>query len=424
MSQTVVEKILSRKAGREVSAGEFVVADLDFLFSHDANRPQSQQLFSELTDGGKVFDASRALLIADHAPSSPNRVVAEIHRQMEEFCDEQGMVFMPPGSGISHQVMPELGYVVPGDLVLGTDSHTCTQGAFNLMACGVGSTDMAVALAAGRQWFRVPETIRVVLRGRLQPGVYAKDVALALVGGLGADGATYRALEFAGEGTSSLGIGERMTITNLGVEMGAKTAIMPYDDVVAEWYEEHPPQRAPEPATADADASYVHTVEIDLETLSPQVAVPHNVDTVSPIEEVAGTPIQQGVIGTCANGRYEDLALAAELMEGQKVRDGVKLFCTPASREVQEDILRTGVQLKLMQAGAVMGVSGCSGCTGSNSLGIPANGQSVISSANRNFQGRLGNREAFTYLASPATVAASTQHGVITDPRKVVTSVS
>lgn len=420
MGLTSAEKILSEKAGRTVRAGEFAVCAIDFAFSHDANRPQSHALFEELAPGSGVFDPDRAVLISDHAPTTPNVVAASVQRGMEEFCRRHGMTYLRPGSGISHQVLPELGYVVPGDLVLGTDSHTCTQGAFNLMACGVGSTDMAAALATGRQWFRVPETIAVRLHGRLQPGVYAKDIALALVGRLRADGATYAALEVGGDGLAGLDVGARMTIANLGVEMGAKTVIMAHDEQVAGWYAEHAPRREPAPVEPDADARYAQVVEIDLDALSPQVAAPHEVDNVVPVEEVAGTPIDQGIVGTCANGRFDDLAVTAGIVGESGVHPGVSLYCTPASREVMQQAIGSGVFSTLVAAGAVMGVPGCTGCTGGSFTGIPADGQRVISSANRNFRGRLGNREAFTYLASPATVAASVRTGVITDPREVI----
>lgn len=420
MGQTMAEKILSAKAGRPVAAGDIVLAELDFVFSHDANRPQSHRVFAELAPGGRVFDPARAVLVADHAPSTPNAVIAGVQRGMEEFCRDQGMDYLPPGSGISHQVMPERGYVVPGDLVLGTDSHTCTQGAFNLMACGVGSTDMAAALATGKQWFRVPETIAVRLAGRLRPGVYAKDIALALVRQLRADGATYASLEFSGDGLASLDVGSRMTIANLGVEMGAKTVIMAHDDALAAWYAEHAPRRDPAPVAPDPDARHAQVVEIDLDALSPQVAVPHEVDNVVDVEEVAGTPIDQGIVGTCANGRFDDLRVTADILAGHGLSPGVKLYCTPASRMVMREALDSGVYIALVGAGAVMGIPGCTGCTGGGFAGIPADGQRVISAANRNFQGRLGNPRAFTYLASPATVAASVRAGVITDPREVV----
>lgn len=417
MPQTMAEKLLSRKAGRTLEPGEIAVCAVDMAVAHDGNRPQSIDILRELGGNGP-WDPDKVKLVIDHAPTQPNQTAAAIHDGMRRFGREFGVEVLGPGEGICHQIIPERGHVVPGDLVLGTDSHTCTYGAFNIFGTGVGSSDLAAAMLTGTLWLKVPESVLVWVEGELPPGVYAKDAVLHLTGRLGADGATYAALEFQGPGLAGLSVGSRMTMANMAVEMGAKVGLFPYDEVLERWLAGRPLRRAPAPVAADRGARYRAEITLDLSSLEPCVACPHNVDNVKPASAVAGTPIHQAVIGTCVNGRLEDLEEAAQVLRGRKVHPEVRLFVTPASREVYLAGLKSGAIEVLMDAGAVMATPGCSGCTGGSHVAVPADGENVISTANRNFLGRLGNPFANVYLASPAMVAAAAVAGKIVDCRE------
>jgi len=304
---------------------------------------------------------------------------------------------------------------VPGDLMVGCDSHTCTYGAVNVFSTGVGSTDGAAAMASGKLWFKVPDTLKVTYNGELQPGVFSKDLILALAGRIGADGATYMALEFHGPVIDTLSVDARMTISNMAIEVGAKAGLMKADEKTLAWYEGRG-DRVPAPVDPDADAVYAQEIVFDASAIGPQVAKPHAVDNVSPIEEVVGTPIVQGFIGTCTNGRLEDLKIAADILRGRKVHPDVRLIVAPASKQILLDAIAAGYIQDLVEAGAVLVTPGCGPCVGTHN-GVPSDGENVISTANRNFKGRMGNSNAFIYLGSPATVAASVIEGVITDPR-------
>jgi 3-isopropylmalate/(R)-2-methylmalate dehydratase large subunit len=300
--------------------------------------------------------------------------------------------------------------------MVGCDSPTCTYGALNVFSTGVGSTDGAAALASGKLWFKVPETMRVTYTGELKPGVFSKDLILHLAGQIGADGATYMALEFDGPVIEALSVDARMTISNMAIEVGAKAGLMRADAKTLAWYEGRG-DRPPAPVDPDEDAVYAQTIEIDASAIGPQVAKPHSVDNVSPIEEVEGTPIQQGVLGTCTNGRLEDLAIAASILAGRRVHPDVRFIVAPASRRILLDAIEAGYIQTLVEAGAALVTPGCGPCVGTHN-GVPSDGENVISTANRNFKGRMGNSNAFIYLGSPATVAASVIEGKITDPRK------
>jgi 3-isopropylmalate/(R)-2-methylmalate dehydratase large subunit len=303
--------------------------------------------------------------------------------------------------------------------MVGCDSHTCTYGAVNVFSTGVGSTDGAAAMASGKLWFKVPETMKVIYKGELQPGVFSKDLALALVGHIGADGATYKALEFHGPVVDALSVDARMTISNMAIEVGAKAGLMNADEKTLAWYEGRG-DRVPQPVGPDAEAIYAEEVTLDASAIGPQIAKPHAVDNVSPIEEVAGTPIAQGFIGTCTNGRLEDLMIAAGVLRGRTVHPDVRLIVAPASKQIFLDAMEAGYVRDLVEAGAVFVTPGCGPCVGTHN-GVPSDGENVISTANRNFKGRMGNSNAFIYLGSPATVAASVIAGAITDPRKYFT---
>lgn len=415
MGKTIAEKILSNKSGQDVKANDIVVADLDFVMGQDGTSGLAINAFQQM-QAVKVFDPSRVAMVIDHSAPSPLQGVSALHKQMRDFAEEQDINFYDIGDGVCHQLLPERGHVVPGDLVIGADSHTCTYGAINVFSTGVGSTDLAAGLVSGKLWFKVPETFKFVLNGNLPKGVYSKDLILYLIGDVTADGATYMAAEYMGEAIDNLSVEARFTISNMAIEMGAKCGLMKADAKTEEWVKAHSSKNF-ESIMPDADAVYAKIKEYDVSKLVPQVAKPHTVDNVSPINEVAGTVIQQGVIGTCTNGRIEDLRAAASILKGRKIKKGTRLIVAPSSRKVMIDAMREGLMEIFIDAGAAVVTPGCGPCVGTHN-GVPSDGENVISTANRNFKGRMGNNKAFIYLGSPATVAASVINGEISDPRE------
>lgn len=413
-TQTISEKILSAKSGAPVRAGDIVLASVDLAYSHDGNRPLVMDLLAEM-GAERVWDRKRYLLVLDHYPS-PNVTVAGTHTRLRAFAREQGIRLYDVGDGISHVVIPEKGHIVPGDLVIGSDSHTCTSGALGAFATGVGSTDMAAVMATGKIWLRVPETILIRCSGTFQPGVGAKDLALEIARILGADGATYQSVEYEGDTIRELGMEGRFTIANMAIEIGAKAGLMATDDITRTWLESRIGHRRYLDVRADDGATYGGVVEIDVARLRPKVARPHNVDNVVDASTLGDVPVHQVVIGTCNAARIGDLAEAARILRGRKVAPGVKLVITPPSRDVLTDAMAKGILSTLVEAGAVLGVPGCSGCVGGCNFAIPDSGQNVVTTANRNFKGRLGNPESFLYLASPATAAYSALMGFIAEP--------
>jgi 3-isopropylmalate/(R)-2-methylmalate dehydratase large subunit len=363
----------------------------------------------------KLFDPERVAVVIDHSAPSPLEGVSELHAIMRDFGKRTGATVYDIGCGVCHQLIPENGHVVPGDLMVGCDSHTCTYGAVNVFSTGVGSTDGAAAMASGKLWFKVPETLKVTYAGELGPGVFSKDLILYLAGQVGADGATYEAIEFDGPVIDALSVDARMTISNMAIEVGAKAGLMRADEKTLAWYEGRG-SRVPAPVDPDADAAYAREMTIDASALGPQIAKPHSVDNVSPIEEMLGTPVHQGFLGTCTNGRLEDLAMAARILEGRAVHPDVRFIVAPASRRIYLEAIGAGYIQTLVEAGAAVVTPGCGPCVGTHN-GVPSDGENVISTANRNFRGRMGNSSAFIYLASPATVAASVIAGEIADPR-------
>jgi len=416
VGKTIAEKIFATHAGREVSAGDIVVADVDFVMAQDGTSPLAIRALEEM-GVDSVFDPTKVALVMDHSAPSPLEGVSALHTMMRDFGKKTGAIIYDVGCGVCHQLIPEQGHVVAGDLVVGCDSHTCTYGAINVFSTGVGSTDGAAAMASGKLWFKVPETIKVVVDGKLPKGVYSKDIILYLAGVLGADGANYQALEFSGSTIDDMSIDARMTISNMAIELGAKAGLMAADDKVVEWCQAHSDKEV-RPANPDADANYIKVVEIDAAKLVPQIAKPHTVDNVCDIDEVAGLPIQQGVLGTCTNGRLEDLAIAAKIMEGKKIDPDVRFIVAPASKQVYLDAMEAGYIQTFVAAGACVVTPGCGPCVGTHN-GVPSDGENVISTANRNFKGRMGNSNAFIYLASPAVVAASVLAGKIVDPQSL-----
>lgn len=419
MSKTIAEKILSSHSGQSLKANDFAVCGVDFCFGQDGTSGIIVDRFKAL--GIKeAFDRDKFAIVIDHSSPSPNMGVSAVHKKLREFSKEKGLLLYDIGCGVCHQVIPEMGHVLPGDLVLGADSHTCTYGAMGALSTGVGSTDLAITLASGKNWFKVPESIKIVVRGKLPKGVYAKDIILRIIGDLGADGATYNSVELYGEAIESLGMDGRFTICNMGVEMGAKFCIIPADNLTLEWVKDRNKKRKPVMVKADADAKYLFQKEYDICELIPQIAKPHTVDNNSNVEELKGTRIDQAFLGTCTNGRIEDLEIATRILKGKKVHRDVRFIVAAASKDVYLEAVKMGLISDLMEAGASVVTPGCGPCVGTHN-GVPSAGESVISSANRNFKGRMGNPDANIYLGSPATVAASALEGCIADPRKYLT---
>ena len=425
--KTISEKILSSKAGIDARAGDVVVCDVDLVIGTDASTPMTIGYFEKM-GGERVFDGSRVVFSLDHysPPSTPK--TAAFHDRIRAFARRYGATVFEVGEGISHQVAPERGRVLPGDLVIGADSHTVTCGALNAFATGLGSSDIAAALITGRAWLRVPETIRVELTGSRSPGLAAKDVGLAMIAALGSEGANYQSLEFheAGPGISAFTLDERMVLSNLSVEAGAKAGIWNADAVTHAYLSDRALDRADddprrgEPVTADANAAYSRELRLDLAALSPRVAVPHDPTNVVSVADAAGTPVHMVFLGTCTGGRVADFHEAVHVLEraGGRVAPGVQLVVTPASREVLLTLVDDGTLAKLTTMGAIVTTPGCGACCGTSGA-IPGDGMNVLSTANRNFKARMGNATASIYLASPATCAASAATGRITDPREI-----
>ncbi len=419
MGSTLVEKILGAHAGgRTVKAGDVVVASVDFAMVHDARAANAFKMVEKLAVERLPF-ATKTALVIDHYSPPPNMEAANIHVAMRAFADRHGAFLYDVGDGICHQVLPEGGHLTCGDLVVGTDTHSTTYGAFNALGTGVEGTDLAAVMMTGKLWFRVPETIRVELKGRLAPGVWAKDVTLTMLGRLGAEGANYRVLEYCGEGVSAMEIDDRMTLANHAAELGAKAAILEADAKTIAWLKAHA-ARAPQPVKADPDARYAERIEIDASRLVPQVARNHRIDDVVAVPEITGQKIDIALIGTCTNGRLDDIRQAAAILKGKRIAKGVRMIVTPASRQVYLAAAREGLVEALTAAGASVEAAGCGTCINITGHLIASDGQVVISSANRNFKGRLGNPRAEIWIGSAATVAASALTGCIADPREVV----
>jgi len=416
MGMTMSEKILSKHAGHMVTAGEIILANVDTVFSHDANRPQALEIFRNL-GGKRLFDPQRVIQILGH--QYPPRAEANtiIHDKMRQFCKEQGCILYE-GEGVCHNVLPEKGHVLPGELAVGTDSHTTTYGALGAFSTGIGSTDVGVAMIAGKVWFMVPETIRMDITGKLAPGVFAKDIILYIIAKLTADGATYQAIEFSGSVVENLSMDGRFTLCNMAYEMGAKAALIAPDTTTMEWVKGRSSRKFT-PEAADSDARYVNVMAFDVSELSPFVAKPHSVDNGVPVADVAGTPVNQVYLASCTAGHIEDFRIAAAMLKGRKIAPDVRFNVTPSSRELLKAALKEGLISIFVDAGASIGPPSCGGCGGSVS-GYPSDGEVILSTANRNFLGRLGNPKAFIYLASPATAAASALEGKIADPRSYV----
>jgi len=409
---TISQKIFSRASGspKMVEPGEIVEASVDYAMSHDGTSVLAIKAFQEM-GSEKVWDPSKVVIPFDHIVPANNETAATLQKEVRTWIQKQKITnFFDCGSGVCHQVFPEQGFALPGFLVVGADSHSCTYGALGAFGTGLGATDMAEVYSCGRLWFKVPETLAVRISGRLSPIVSAKDMALKVIKDLGADGATYKAVEYIGPVIESLSISGRMTLCNLGVEMGAKAAIVPPDEKTDAWLLGRARQRYT-PVRSDPD-SYDHEYEFDVTDLEPQIAVPFRVDNVRPVSELEGLEIDQVFIGTCTNGRLEDLAEAARLMQGKEVK--VRTLVIPASRQVLLEALQKGIIETLVKAGAMIAPPGCGPCLGAH-MGVLGEGEVCLSTSNRNFPGRMG-KGGKVYLASPATAAASALQGCIAMP--------
>jgi 3-isopropylmalate/(R)-2-methylmalate dehydratase large subunit len=417
MGMTIAEKILARASGmKEVCAGDYVTAKVDLAMSHEW-AAFVIDAFNEI-GARKVWDPDKIVILFDHYAPAPTVRAAELHKTIRKFVNEQCIKhFYDIREGICHQVLPEKGYVRPGELIVGTDSHTTTYGAFGAASTGIGHTEMAAVFATGELWFKVPETIKFEIIGKLKKFTTSKDIMLYIAGNYGVNVAQYKSIEFSGSFIDNLSIDSRMTMCNLSVELGAKFGIIAADEITINYLMKRT-NRTFSIVKSDPDAAYEKIYTIDVSDLEPQVACPHSIDNVKPISQVEGTKIDQAFLGSCTNGRLEDLTIAAELLKDKKIHPNVRMIVIPASREVFIEATRLGLIEIFLKAGAVVCNPTCGPCI-SASNGLLANGETCISSTNRNFKGRMGSENAEIYLASPAVVAASALKGEITDPRKI-----
>jgi len=418
MGMTISEKILARAAGQQsAEAGDIVVAKVDWAMSHE-NGGLVSKTFKKI-GVPEVWDKDRIVLLLDHRVPANDIKTAEGHKLIREFVKQQGIThFYDMKKGICHQIMPELGHVAPGELIMGTDSHTTTYGAFGAFSSGIGATEMAGVWATGELWLRVPDTFKFNVTGAFSKGVYAKDFILKIIRDIGADGATYKAMEYHGPGMEAMSVSERMTICNMSMEAGAKAGIVP-PDAKTEEYLKGRVSRPYAKVYSDDDAKLEKTFDYDLGDLVPQVACPHTVDNGKDVGELAGLEINQAVIGSCTNGRLDDLRIAASILKGNKVHADVRLLVFPASFQIYKDAIAEGIIDTILDAEGIVMNPGCGPCLGAAN-GIIASGERAIASTNRNFKGRMGSTDGEVYLGSPATVAYSAIKGTISDPREVV----
>ena len=418
MGQTISEKILAKHSGqKKVYAGEFVDADIDLAMSHD-NTVLVSTIFNEIGIK-KVCNPDKIVVVLDHRTPANTSKTAENHKIIREFIKEQNITnFFDIGEGICHQVLPENGFVCPGMLIVGSDSHTTTYGAFGTFGTGIGATDMAAVWTKGKLWFKVPETLRFNVSGTLSRYVSAKDVILHIIGKIGADGANYKSCEFYGERIENMSIDGRMCISNQAMELGAKVAIIPPDKKTVDYVASKANVKF-DVVYSDKDAEYEKIYSFDITDIEPQIACPDKVDNVKPVSDMTGTEIHQAVLGSCTNGRLEDLAVAAEILKGKTISKNVRMIIVPASRQIYLKAIEKKYIQTFLSAGATVVNPGCGPCLGLHQ-GVLAEGEVVISSTNRNFKGRMGASGAEIYLGSPATVAASSLKGEITNPRDVI----
>ena len=420
MGMTMTQKILADHAGvKEVHAGELIEANVDIVMANDITGPMALPIFKKMTD--KVFDKDKVVLVPDHFTPNKDIKSAENSKAIREFSREQGLTHhMEQGKcGVEHAILPESGIVVAGDAVIGADSHTCTYGAIGAFSTGVGTTDIATGMATGQLWFKVPSAIKFNLHGKLPKYVSGKDVILHIIGRIGVDGALYKSMEFTGEGVKELSMADRFTICNMAIEAGAKNGIFPVDEAAIEYLDKHA-KREYKIYKADSDAEYEEVVEVDLSAIRPTVAFPHlpgNAKTVDEIEAMDKIYIDQVVIGSCTNGRMEDLRKAAAILKGKKVADNVRVMVVPATQKIYLQCILEGILETFVEAGCAVNTPSCGPCMGGH-MGVLAKGEKCVSTTNRNFVGRMGDVESLIYLASPETAAASAIAGYIANPEK------
>ena len=418
---TLSEKIFSKASGNEAHAGDFVMADVDCAMIHDITGPLAVKGFYEIAHrDAKVWDPRKIVILFDHQVPADSLKAAENHIMLRKFAADQNILNYDIFCGVCHQVLPEKGHAIPGSLMVGTDSHTCTYGALGAFATGIGSTDMSSVFATGKLWFMVPRTLQLMIEGRLPSRVTSKDVILRIIGDIGADGANYLACEFKGDAVSRMSIPERMTMANMAIEMGAKAGIVEPDGITMKYLRER--GKSDEEVNSRIARTDENAVmdkrRWKVDDLEPQVACPHNVDNVKPISDLPETKVDQVFLGSCTNGRFEDIKLACDVMDDEPVAKGVRMIVVPASRDEYMKVLRAGLVEKLMVAGATVESPCCGPCMG-GSFGLLGPGEVSLSTSNRNFVGRQGSPKAFVYLASPATAGATAITGYITDPREI-----
>ena len=414
MASTLAEKIIASHVGREVKPGEIVVTGVDVAALQDGTGPLALQQLEEL-GMLKAQTPEKTILFIDHAAPSPRKELSNAHISLREFAERTGSILSEIDEGVCHQRLVE-SYASPGDVLIGADSHSCTSGALAAFATGMGSTDVGIGIATGKTWLKVPETLRINISGELTPGVYAKDLMLYIIGMIGADGATYMALEFGGPLADVMLMSERFTLANMAVEAGAKTGLFASDETTQAFLEEQGRADSYKQISPDDGAIYARTIEIDASGIEPMISAPHTVDNTLKAADVAGVKVQQVFIGTCTNGRIEDLRIAADILRGHKRNHETRLIVTPASRSVYLQAAREGLLEVFVESGALVTGPGCGACVGVHG-GILGDGEVCLATQNRNFQGRMGNAEAFIYLGSPATAAATAIAGHIVDPR-------
>lgn len=420
MGMTMTQKILADHAGvKEVHAGELIEANVDIVMANDITGPMALPIFKKMAD--KVFDKDKVVLVPDHFTPNKDIKSAENSKAIREFSREQGLTHhMEQGKcGVEHAILPESGIVVAGDAVIGADSHTCTYGSIGAFSTGVGTTDIATGMATGQLWFKVPSAIKFNLHGKLPKYVSGKDVILHIIGRIGVDGALYKSMEFTGEGVKELSMADRFTICNMAIEAGAKNGIFPVDEAAIEYLDKHA-KRDYKIYEADSDAEYEEVVDVDLSAIRPTVAFPHlpgNAKTVDEIEAMDKIYIDQVVIGSCTNGRMEDLRKAAAILKGKKVADNVRVMVVPATQKIYLQCILEGILETFVEAGCAVNTPSCGPCMGGH-MGVLAKGEKCVSTTNRNFVGRMGDVESLIYLASPETAAASAIAGYIANPEK------
>ena len=418
MPMTITEKIFARAAGKDkVAAGDLVNAKIDVVMCHDVTTPPA---ISMLKNNGidKVFDPEKIVVTPDHFQPAKDIKSAELHKRLDNWAKEKKIKYYYPvgKAGVCHAILPEQGHIRPGEVIVGGDSHTCTYGAFAAFSTGIGSTDLAASIATGELWFKVPESIKIVLSGKLAKGVYSKDIIIAVITKIGVDGALYRAMEFVGDTLKDLSAEARMTITNMAIEAGGKNGIIGFDEVTKKYLDEHLKDNKDYTVfESDEDADYVSVVDIDCTALEPMVAKPHLPSNGVPISECGGMPMDQAYIGSCTNGRIEDMRIAAEILKGRQVT--IRTIVVPATPQIWKQCIDEGLTEIFYDAGCVISAPTCGACLG-GFMGILAAGEKCVSTTNRNFVGRMGSPKSEVYLASPATAAASAVEGKLTDPRK------